>query len=122
MGYRADKYTEIRSELLTTLEAINQSLHDLELETEAFSAKLGVFPPESYARIQWLLDVSKLLLESPKPEQAWMTNQTLDKLLAEAKVYLETMNWIKQTRTELLQRYGPGFRSCAVALRSCSKQ
>lgn len=106
VGYRADKYNlEIRSELLTTLEAINQSLHDLELETEDFSAKLGVFPPESYARIQWLLDVSKLLLESPKPEQVWMTNQALDKLLAEAKAYLETMNWIKQTRAELLQRY-----------------
>ena len=110
VGYRADKYNlEIRSELLTTLEAINQSLLDLELETEDFSAKLGVFPPESYARIQWMLDVSKLLLESPKPEQAWMTNQALDKLLAEAKAYLETMNWIKQTRAELLQRYNPAL-------------
>ena len=45
LGYRADKYNlEIRSELLTTLESINETLRGLELETEDFSAKLGVFP------------------------------------------------------------------------------
>ena len=116
VGYRADKYNlEIRSELLTTLEAINQTLRDLELETEDFSAKLGVFPPETFARIQWLLDVSNLLFESPKPEQFWMTNHALDKLLAEAKAYLETSLWIKQTRADLMERYNPALFDLALS-------
>ena len=110
LGYKADKYNlEIRSELLTSLEAINQTLRDLELETEDFSAKLGVFPPETFAKIQWLLDVSNMLFQSPKPEQFWMTNPALDKLLAEAKAYLETSLWIKQTRISLMERYNPAL-------------
>lgn len=106
LGYRSDKYNlEIRSELLTTLEEINATIHNLQLETEDFSSKLGVFPPENFTRIQWLLDVSKFLLDSPKPETSWLTNTTLEKLLAEAKAYLETSIWIKNTRASLMERY-----------------
>lgn len=110
LGYRADKYNlEIRSELLTTLLAINETFRELEYEVEDFSAKLGVFPPENFAKIQWLLNVSNLLKESPMPETFWMTNQSLDKLYAEAKGYLETSLWIKQTRLALLERYTPAI-------------
>jgi hypothetical protein len=108
LGYRADKYNlEIRSELLTTLEATNETLRELELETEDFSAKLGVSPPETFAGIQWLLDVSKLLTESPKPEAFWLTNPSLDKLVDEAQEYLDTTNWIKTTRASLNLHYNP---------------
>jgi hypothetical protein len=110
LGYRADKYNlEIRSELLTTLEKINETLHSLQLETEDFSARLGVFPPETFARIQWLLDVSKLLSESPKPEAYWLTNPDLDKLLNEAQNYLDTSIWIKDTRASLMERFQPSL-------------
>ncbi len=108
VGYRAEKYNlEVRSELLTTLDAIGATIRELEYETEDFSAKLGVFPPETFARIQWLLNVSGLLYESPKPEAYWLTSATLDKLLAEAKAYLETSLWIATTRAELAARYSP---------------
>ncbi len=106
IGYKVDKYNlEIRSELLTTLEEINETLHELEVETEDFSAKLGVFPPETFHRVQWLLDVSAFLFESPKPEKFWLTNLDIGKMLAEAKVYLEVSMWIKETRESLVQRY-----------------
>ncbi len=108
LGYRADKYTlEIRSELLTTLEGINETLHGLQMEAKDFSARIGVFPPETFERIQWLLNVSKLLLESSKPEAYWLTNPELEKLINEAKNYLETSIWIKNTRANLLERYQP---------------
>jgi hypothetical protein len=110
LGYRADKYNlEIRSELLTTLEGINESLRRLELENEDFSTKLGVSLPKTFARIQWLLNVSKLLFESPKPEAYWLTNPALDKLVDEAKAYLETSIWIKNTRLSLMERYNPSL-------------
>ena len=108
LGYRANTYNlEIRSEVLTALEKINQTLRGLELEVEGFSAKLGVFPPETFARINWLLEVSKLLTQSPKPEAYWLTNPELDKLVAEAKTYYDTANWIKETRADLAVRYQP---------------
>jgi REase_MTES_1575/Protein of unknown function (DUF4011)/AAA domain len=110
IGYRADKYNlEIRCELLTTLEWINETLRELEVETEDFSAKLGVFPPESFARIQWLIDISRFLSESPKPEAYWLTNPDLSKLLTEAEAYLETSIWIKNTRANLLESYQPSI-------------
>ncbi|MCW3999021.1 MAG: DUF3320 domain-containing protein [Candidatus Bathyarchaeota archaeon] len=110
LGYRADKYNlEIRSELLTALEGISTALRELERENEDFSARLGVFPPENFTRIQWLLDVSGFLFESPMPEQAWLTSPSLDKLLAEAKAYLETTQWIERTRKSLMERYQPAI-------------
>jgi hypothetical protein len=106
VGYRADKYNlEIRSELLTTLERINETLQGLEMETEDFSSRLGVFPPESFTRILWLIEVSKFLFESPKPEAYWLTNQNLGQLLSEAHAYLDTSIWIKNTRDNLMKRY-----------------
>ena len=79
------------------------------LEAEDFSAKLGVFPPESFARIKWLLEVSKFLYESPMPEAYWLTNQDIDKLLSEAKAYNQTAIWIKDTRISLAERYNPSL-------------
>ena len=115
LGYRADKYNlEIRSELLTTLEGINETLRGLQLETEDFSARLGVFPPETFERIKWLLEVSKLLFESPKPEAYWLTNPDIDKLVTEAKAYLDTSIWIKDTRISLMERYNPALFELAL--------
>jgi very-short-patch-repair endonuclease len=108
LGYKADKYNlEIRSELLTTLENINETLRGLQIETEDFAAYLGMFPPENFERVKWLIEVSKLLFESPKPEAYWLTNPDLDKLIAEAKAYLDTSIWIKNTRKSLMERYNP---------------
>jgi very-short-patch-repair endonuclease len=110
LGYRADTYNlEIRSELLTALENITEVLNGLQQETEDFSAKLGVFPPETFERIKWLIETSKLLSESPKPEAYWLTNPELDKLISEAKTYNETCIWIKNTRTSLMERYHPSL-------------
>ncbi len=118
VGYRADKYNlEVRSELLTTLEAIAEALRLLKWEAEDFSAKLGVFPPETYTRIKWLLDVSNLLFESPKPEQQWLTSP-VDKLLAEAKEYWQTSFWIKANREDLAERYNPELYELPL---SCSQ-
>ena len=108
VGYRADTYNlEIRSEVLTSLEDINGTLRDLQIEAEDFSAKLGVFPPETFARIKWLLEVSRFLTESPKPEAYWLTNTHIEKLYDEAKNYWETSIWIKETRAKLMERYHP---------------
>lgn len=110
LGYCADKYNlEIRSELLTTLENINKTLRNLQFETEAFSAILGVFPPENFSRIQWLLEVSELLFESPKPEAYWLTDSSIDKILSEAQTFLDTSIWIENTRADLMVHYQPSL-------------
>ncbi len=112
LSYRADAYNlEVRSEVLTTLENINAALHDLQLEAEAYAAKLGVFPPETFARVVWLLEVCKFLYESPKPEAYWLTNPQVDALLAEAKTYNETAIWIKDTRARLALQYNQSLYS-----------
>jgi very-short-patch-repair endonuclease len=110
VGYRGDAYNlEVRSEVLTTLEGINEALSNLQLEAEDYSAKLGVSPPETFARIHWLLDVSKFLSESPKPESYWLTNPNVEKLYVEAKNYAEASIWIKNARASLLERYQPAI-------------
>src|SRR5208283_5191779 len=100
---------ELRSEVLNSLEGINKSLMDLQAETEDFASKLGVFPPETFAGIKWLLEVSSFLTESPKPESYWLTNTSSEKLRAEAKNYWEISIWIGETRAKLMERYHPSL-------------
>jgi hypothetical protein len=64
-----------------SFEKIGSAISELQLETKDFSAKLGIFLPESFARISWLIEVSKLLLESMKPEAHWLTNPEIDELV-----------------------------------------
>lgn len=110
ISYQADNYNlEIRSELLTILENINQTLKDLEKEKETFASILGVFPPENFERIKWLIGVSKFLLESPMPEAYWLTDSDIDNLLGEAKTYKDMAIWIKNTRTILMEHYHPAL-------------
>jgi hypothetical protein len=114
-GFKGDKYNlEIRSELLTSLENINKILSDLESETETFSAKLGVSTPKTFAKINWLLDISKLLDESPKPEVHWLTCSGIEKLLTEAQTYDEDSIWINTTRKNLMEHYNPTLFNLAL--------
>jgi hypothetical protein len=115
LGYHASAYDlEVRSEVLTTLEKINETLRDVQLEAELFSDKLGLSPPDTFAKIKWLIDVSRFLYESPMPEAYWLTNSCLDKLLTEAKTYKETSIWIKGTRANLKERYNLSLFSLAL--------
>jgi hypothetical protein len=105
-GYRASIYNlEVRSELLTTIEVLAQTVEDLQLECANFSGQLGLSPPANLERIKWLISIGKLLYESPKPEAQWLTNRNVGTLIAEAKGYHETCQWIKATRKSLLERY-----------------
>lgn len=114
IGYRASIYNlEVRSELLTELEVIAQTVEDLQLEGANFSGQLGLASPVNFERVNWLINVSKFLYESPKPEAKWLTNKEIDKLISEAKDYNETCQWIKITRKNLMERYNPALFSLA---------
>jgi len=122
-GYYADTYNlEIRSELLTTLENIKEKMLELAQENEEFATNLGICPPETFARIQWLIETINLLQESPKPEAHWLTSPDLEKLITEAKVYNETSIWIKETRAKLLERYYPSLFDLALTKSTEIKQ
>jgi len=105
-GYRASLYNlEVRSELLTSIEVLAHTVEDLQLESASYASQLGLSPPAGLDRVKWLINISKLLYESPKPEAHWLLNRTVDTLITEAKNYNETCQWIKTTRKHLLERY-----------------
>ncbi|MCL2134550.1 MAG: DUF3320 domain-containing protein [Candidatus Bathyarchaeota archaeon] len=105
-GYRASLYNlEVRSELLTSIEVLAHTIEDLQLESTNHSSQLGLSPPTNLDRVKWLINISKLLYESPKPEAQWLLNKNVDTLITEAKNYNDTCQWIKTTRKNLLDRY-----------------
>ena len=110
LGCRANTYNlQVRSETLTTLEGISQTLEKLKAEIVDFSVKLGVSPPENFAMAKWLLNISKFLYESSKPEAFWLTNPHIESLYDEAKNYQDTSTWITNTRASLNQKYDPSL-------------
>ena len=105
-GYRASLYNlEVRSELLTSLEILAQTIEDLQLENANYAGQIGLSPSESLDRVKWLIKLSRLLYESPQPEAQWLTNRDVDALIVEAKGHNETCQWTKTTRKNLLERY-----------------
>jgi hypothetical protein len=113
-GYRASFYNlEVRSELLTTIEVLAHTVEDLQLESAEYSRQLGLTSPVSFERVKWLLNIGKFLYESPAPEVQWLTGSDVDVLIAEAKGYSETCQWVTLTRNSLLERYTPSIFNLA---------
>ncbi|MDR2719766.1 MAG: DUF3320 domain-containing protein [Nitrososphaerota archaeon] len=105
-GYRASLYNlEVRSELLTSIEVLAQTVEELQLESINYSRQIGLNPPEGLDSIKWLTNISRLLYESSKPEAHWLTNREVDTLITEAKGYNETCQWTKAIRKSLMERY-----------------
>jgi hypothetical protein len=109
-GYRQDKYDlEIRSELLSTLELVSDTVDSLRVEAEAFSKKIGVNAPETFEKIGWLISVGDLLRDSPQPEAQWLTSKNVEELLNEATDYRDTDRWLKSARSDLMEHYKPSL-------------
>ena len=80
-GYRGNSYTlEVRSEVSEFLENLISQVNSLRQEAAEFSKKLGLDEPATFAQVQWLIETSRLLLESPKPEANWVTHPDIYEL------------------------------------------
>jgi hypothetical protein len=113
-GYRASFYNlEVRSELLTTIEVLAHTIEELQLESVNYSNQLGLTSPASFERVKWLINIGKLLYESPSPEVQWLTSRDIDTLITEAEGYNEICQWIKSTRNSLLECYTPSIFNLA---------
>src|SRR3990172_2076626 len=74
-GYRGNTHTlEVRAELSLFLENLISQINSLGLETAAFSKKLGLEEPATFTQVHWLIEISRLLKESLKPEASWVTH------------------------------------------------
>jgi hypothetical protein len=114
-GYRGDHYdVEVRSELSTVLANLISTIDSLKLESGKFANQLGLNTPPAFDRVKWLIEIGRLLMESPKPEASWVTHPNLDQLVSEAETHLATSEWCKATRSRLLERYNSAFFSLSL--------
>jgi hypothetical protein len=105
-GYRASLYNlEVRSELLTTIEVLAQTIDDLQLEGANYSSQFGLNSPVDLDNVKRLITIGRLLSDSSLPEVQWLLNREVDILITEAKGYNETCQWVKTTRKNILERY-----------------
>lgn len=109
-GYRGNRYNlEIRSELTSQLDQIISIINSLRMESASYAQQLGLETPSTLDRINWLIGLSNLLLESPKPEAQWVTNLKIDQLIAEANTYHDIIQQCQTNRNKLLERYNDSF-------------
>ncbi|MCW4007003.1 MAG: DUF3320 domain-containing protein [Candidatus Bathyarchaeota archaeon] len=109
-GYRGNRYNlEIRAELTAQLDQALSSMDMLRIESSGYAQQLGLEAPPTLSRVKWLIELSDLMLESPKPEESWLLNPDVDQLVTQAKAHRETIHWCQATRNTLLQRYEPSF-------------
>ncbi|MCX8153253.1 MAG: DUF4011 domain-containing protein [Candidatus Bathyarchaeota archaeon] len=107
-GYRGNTYNvEVRSELSTFLDNLISAIDALKVESEKFAKKLSLNAPTTLNEIKWLISISNLLLESPKPEASWVTHPNIDQLISEAETYHSMTDWYRATRNRLLENYNP---------------
>lgn len=118
-GYRGNKYDlEVRSEITTQLEQIISTLNLLRIESGKYAKKLGLETPSTIEKINWLLGINKLLLESVGPEISWVMNPKIDQLISEATNYREIINQCQSGRNQLLQYYNNSFFSLILNISS----
>jgi DNA replication protein DnaC len=111
-GYRGNTYSlEVRSELTTFLENLISLVNSLRLEATEFAKKLGLDPPETFPQVNWLIEVGRLLMESPKPETNWVTHPDIYELVNKAKAYQSMFEWRQATRTRLSENHNDSLFS-----------
>ncbi|NLE04809.1 MAG: DUF4011 domain-containing protein, partial [Crenarchaeota archaeon] len=111
-GYRGNRYNlEIRSELTNQLEQVISTINSLRMESASYAQQLGLDSPPTLERISWLIGLSNLLSESPRPEAQWVTNLQIDKLITEANTYYNLIQECQTHRNKLLERYNDSFFS-----------
>jgi hypothetical protein len=116
-GYRGSEYNvEVRAEMSTVLGDLISTIEALKIEAEKFANQLGLNTLSTFERVNWLIEVGNLLLESPKPEASWVTHPNLDKLISEAEAYLAMFEWCKATRARLLERYSAALFSLSLTM------
>jgi superfamily I DNA and/or RNA helicase len=115
--YRGNSYDlEVRSELSTVLDDLSSIVDSLRRESEKFADQLGLSEPSAFDQVKWLIDISKLQMESPKPEASWVTHPNLGQLISEAKTYQSITEWCKTTRARLLERYKPSIFTLVLSM------
>ncbi len=109
-GYRGNRYNlEIRSELTSQLEQVISTINSLRMESTNYAQQLGLEAPPTLDKISWLIGVSNLLTESPRPEAHWVTNPKVDQLISEANTYYGVIQECQTNRNKLLERYNNSF-------------
>jgi very-short-patch-repair endonuclease len=109
-GYRGNRYNlEIRSELTNQLEQVISTINSLIMESTNYAQQLGLESPPNLDRINWLIGLSNLLMESPRPEAHWVTNRKIDQLISEANTYYSIIQECQANRNKLLERYNDSF-------------
>lgn len=109
-GYRGNRYNlEIRSELTNQLEHIISILNSLQMESANYAQQLGLNAPPTLDKIGWLITLSNLLMESPKPEAHWVTDKKIDTLIGEANTIYGIIQECQIGRNKLLERYDDSF-------------
>lgn len=112
LGYRGNEYNlEVRSKLTNQLDGSISFLDNLRREAADYAIQLGLEEPKTLDRMKWLIDVGRLLLESPKPETSWMMSADVSQRISDAGVHNETAQWYNATRQRLLERYTASFLS-----------
>ena len=109
-GYRGNTYSlEVRSELSAFLENLISLMNLLRLEVAEYSKKLGLDAPATFAQVNWLIEISRLLMDSPKPEASWVRHPDIYELINEAKAYQSMFEWRQSIKTRLLESYNEAF-------------
>jgi hypothetical protein len=105
-GYRGNRYDlEIRSELTTQLEQIISTINLLRIEASTYVQQIGLETPPTLEKINWIISLSNLLLESPRPEANWVIDSKIDQTISDANNYLSTINECQEIRNQLMKIY-----------------
>jgi very-short-patch-repair endonuclease len=105
-GYNANTYNiEIRSELSTLLDRLILTINTLRAEASRISEQLEIEIPANIQKIQWLIAITNLIKESPKPEASWLMSSNVEQLIQEARNIQNTFNGWQTTRITLGDHY-----------------
>ncbi len=109
-GYRGNSYSlEVRSELAAFLENLISQTNRLSSEVVQYAKNLGLDAPATFARVNWLIEISRLLKESPKPEAHWVRHPDIYELTEKVKAHQSLFGLRQAMRNRLMEGYNEGI-------------
>ena len=111
-GYRGNDYSlDVCSELSSFLEGLILQINRLKTEAAETTGRLGLKEPSTFDDIQWLIELDRMLKESPRPEASWVTHPDIGKLRNESQACQRFCEWRHTTRQYLKESYNDDIYS-----------
>ena len=118
-GFHSQRFSpSVRAEVLDLLGKIRAQINKVDGLFSDYATDVALNPPASLGGCEWILQVSKHLINNPSPVTLWFDENEREKLLLEANKYCDLDETYQHLKNDILTEFNEDFFSLTSDIRN----